>query len=872
MNILRWILGSKNDREIKRLRKVVEDVNAFEAKVKTLSDDDIRAQTVRFRQEFEAGKSLDDILPEAFAVCREASQRVLGMRHFDVQLVGGMVLHQGRIAEMKTGEGKTLTATLAVYLNGLTGRGVHVVTVNDYLAKRDSEWMGQLYEFLGLTTGVIVHGLTDTQRREAYAADVTYGTNNEFGFDYLRDNMKVDPTRMVQRESVFAIIDEVDSILIDEARTPLIISGPADTDIETYDTVNKVIPGLQKDSDYIVDEKSHSVTLTEDGINKVERRLSVDNLYEPANIDMLQRVEQALKAHFLFKKDVDYVVRDGQIMIVDEFTGRLMPGRRYSDGLHGALEAKEHVKVQQETQTLANITFQNLFRMYEKLSGMTGTADTEAVEFEKIYKLEVVVMPTNKPLVREDKPDIIFRTAREKFNAIADEIAEAQKKGQPVLVGTVSVEKSELLATLLTKRSIPHEILNAKNHAREAEIVKHAGHKGHVTLSTNMAGRGTDIVLGPGVKEAGGLYVVGTERHESRRIDNQLRGRAGRQGDAGKSVFYLSLEDDLMRIFASDRLSAIMERLGMKEGESIVSPMVTRAVERAQRRVEEQNFASRKHLLEYDDVMNQQRQVIYKRRNDLLKLGEGVKFLPDAAHILVGDVVERFSPENSDSSEWQPPVIAEAIKTEFGIPISLRFDDPENVSTDMVVQAVHEQVMQHYQSKANMVGEDNMRQVENYVYLQIIDSAWKDHLLSMDHLRDSVRLQAHGQRDPLQEYKKEGYRYFEQLIGRIEDETCLALLRMPPPEESNAQTLTQHEENFEDMNFQHPDANSTLDQRGQASGDNSTYNNGNGVQEEKQQTFVREQPKIGRNDPCYCGSGKKFKKCHGGKGGVELQV
>ena len=870
MNILRWILGTKNDREVKRLFKVVEQINALEPAMEKLSDAELAAQTTKFREQLKNGKTLDELLPEAFATCREASKRVLKMRHFDVQLIGGMVLHQGKISEMKTGEGKTLTATLAIYLNALSGRGVHLVTVNDYLVKRDAEEMGKLYSFLGMTTGVIVHGLTDTQRREAYACDITYGTNNEFGFDYLRDNMKVDPTRMVQREHVFAIVDEVDSILIDEARTPLIISGPADTNIELYGTVNKTIPGLQKDSDYIVDEKSHTVTMTEDGIAKVERRLGIENLYDPTNIDALQRVEQALKAHFLFKKDVDYVVRDGQIIIVDEFTGRLMPGRRYSDGLHGALEAKEHVRVQQETQTLATITFQNLFRKYEKVSGMTGTADTEAVEFEKIYKLQVVVIPTNRQMIRNDNPDIIYKSAREKFNAIADEIAAAQRKGQPVLVGTVSVEKSELLSTLLNKRGIPHEILNAKNHAREAEIIKSAGQKGRVTLSTNMAGRGTDIVLGPGVRELGGLYVVGTERHESRRIDNQLRGRSGRQGDPGKTVFYLSLEDDLMRIFASERLAAIFEKLGMKEGESIESKMVTGTIERAQRRVEEQNFSSRKHLLEYDDVMNQQRQVIYKRRNNLLKLGEGVNFLPDVSYNIVYSTIEKHSPEKSASSNWEVPKAEEALKAEFNFPIKLKADDLESLSIDVLVQSAHDQLMQQYTAKTQMVGADNMKMVENHVYLQIIDTMWKEHLLSMDHLRDSVRLRAHGQRDPLQEYKKEGFRYFATLMERIEDETVLALLRMPPPQEIKPEDLVQ-EENFEDMQFKHDDAGSALNKRKGPSDDQMVYNNGNRGEPEKPQTFIREQPKVGRNDPCHCGSGKKYKKCHG-KSEPQLQV
>lgn len=869
------IFGTKNDRVVKGLYKTVSQINKLEAQFKVLSDEDLVAMTAKFKQDLAQGKTLTDILPEAFAVCREASVRVLGMRHFDVQLIGGMVLHQGQIAEMKTGEGKTLTATLAVYLNALAGKGVHVITVNDYLARRDAEWMGKLYRFLGLTTGVILHGIDDRERREAYHADVTYGTNNEFGFDYLRDNMKIDVERMVQREPYFCIIDEVDSILIDEARTPLIISGPTDSSTDDYYTVNRVIPGLQKDSDYIVDEKSHTSTLTEDGVEKMERRLRVENLYDPKYINLLHHVEQALKAHFLFKKDVDYVVRDGQVLIVDEHTGRLMPGRRYSDGLHGALEAKEHLTVQTETQTMASITFQNLFRMYDKLSGMTGTADTEAVEFKKIYNLDVVVIPTNKPLVRDDQPDKIYRTAREKFNAIADEIASIQKTGQPVLVGTISVERSELLSSLLTKRGTPHEILNAKNHAREAEIIKSAGAKGHVTLSTNMAGRGTDIVLGEGVLELGGLCVLGTERHESRRIDNQLRGRAGRQGDPGRTVFYLSLEDDLMRLFASDRLKTIMGRLGMKEGESIVSPMVTRAIERAQKRVEERHFSSRKNLIEYDDVMNQQRQVVYKRRNGLLRKGENVDFIEDVTRVIVEDIISKNSPEATNEGNWKFENISELISTEFQTPIKVRVDKPEeDITTDVVVEEATKALLDVYAQKEAVVGQENMQRVERYVYLQVIDSSWKDHLLSMDQLRDSVGLRAHGQRDPLQEYKKEAFRYFETFISRIEDEAVLALHRMPPPEERIE--IESRQEELDSLNYQHPNADSAP-QSTNSSTTNLSKSNGSSPARSRQgpsdeprvDTFVREQPKLGRNDPCFCGSGKKYKKCHGMAGAAQ---
>ncbi len=883
LNALKKVFGTKNDRMVKAMGKIVAEVNAFEAEIHALSDDQLREETESFKQQMQSGSTtLDQILPRAFAVCREGAIRVLGMRHYDVQMVGGIVLHRGQIAEMKTGEGKTLTATLPVYLNALAGEGVHVVTVNDYLAKRDSEWMGKLYEFLGLTTGVIVHGLSDVQRRDAYHADVTYGTNNEFGFDFLRDNMKVDPNSMVQREPFYCIIDEVDSILIDEARTPLIIAGPAESDLDVYYTVNKTIPGLQKDSDYIVDEKSNTIGLTEDGIAKVERRLRIDNMYDPNNIRILHHVEQALKAHFLFKKDVDYVVRDGEVLIVDEFTGRLMPGRRYSDGLHGALEAKEHLKVQQETQTMASITFQNLFRMYEKLSGMTGTADTEAVEFKKIYDLDVVVIPTNKPIVREDSPDNIYRTAREKFNAIADEIADAQKKGQPVLVGTVSVEKSELLSMLLQKRSIPHEILNAKNHKREAEIVQTAGHKGRVTLSTNMAGRGTDIVLGEGVREVGGLYVIGSERHDSRRIDNQLRGRSGRQGDPGKTVFYLSLEDDLMRIFGSERLSSIMQTLGMKEGESIVSKMVTRQIEKAQKRVEERNFSSRKHVLEYDDVMNQQRQVVYRRRNDILKRGEGIEFMEEVTGDIARDLVQRHSPEMQNLEEWPVKLIEEAVEKEFNNRITIKVPEHAEPNEELLSEQVTQRLMENYKRKEEIVSLDQLKQVEKYVYLQLIDSSWKEHLYTMDRLRDSVGLRAHGQRDPLQEYKKEGYTQFSGLIGQIESDAVLAMHRMPPPEEAPVIQNTAQLD-LDSLDYNNPDAE--LEQSRVAGGSGSvgfqapahqapdesqmvmSGAGGSGAAASSVAPMVREAAKVGRNDPCPCGSGKKYKKCHGGPAG-----
>ncbi|RYZ59056.1 MAG: preprotein translocase subunit SecA [Proteobacteria bacterium] len=854
LNLARKIFGTKNDREIKRYAAIVARINSLEPSLQALSDEALQAKTQEFKDRLAKGETIISITAEAFAVTREAARRVLNMRHFDVQLIGGLSLNDGRISEMKTGEGKTLTATAPVYLNALTGKGVHVVTVNDYLATRDSEQMAKLYGFLGLTTGLIVHGLNDTQRREAYFSDVTYGTNNEFGFDYLRDNMKTDKTRFVQREHHFCIVDEVDSILIDEARTPLIISGPSETNAEIYVKVNGAIPGLQKDSDYITDEKSRSVTLTEDGISKLEKRLNVDNLYEPQNIEYLHHVQQALKAHIVFKKDVDYVVRDRKVVIVDEFTGRLMPGRRYSDGLHGALEAKEHLPVENETQVLATITFQNFFRLYSKLSGMTGTADTEAVEFKRIYNLDVVVIPTNRVLIRKDEQDEVYRTAREKFELIADEIARAQGEGQPVLVGTVSVEKSELLSSLLKKRGTPHEILNAKNHSREATIIANAGQRGNVTISTNMAGRGTDIVLGEGVRELGGLYVIGTERHESRRIDNQLRGRSGRQGDNGRTKFYLSLEDDLMRIFASDRLSMIMQRLGMKEGEAIVSPMVTRAIEKAQKRVEEQNFSSRKHVLEYDDVMNQQRQVVYTRRRKILEDKADIAFLRDGLKSISEAILAKHSPETSVNSAWDFDAASKELSAEFHMPIDLEKLAVDKHSTESIQEGVIEVVAKAYEDKKKHVGDELMGRIEAYVYLQIIDQSWKEHLRTMDTLQDSVRLRGYGQRDPLQEYKREAFKLFESLMIRIEDETVLALVRMPPPEQQIEQVPVVAEPESSKLIFAHPDAPAPT-AGGQMDDDDEE---GHGIQ-----TARREGDKVGRNDPCPCGSGQKYKKCHG---------
>jgi preprotein translocase subunit SecA len=669
LNVLTKIFGSKNERVLKRMQPAVEQINALEAQIQALGDADLTAQTTRFRERLDKGEPLDDLLPEAFATVREASKRVLSMRHFDVQLIGGMILHKGGIAEMKTGEGKTLVATLPCYLNALTGKGVHVVTVNDYLARRDTEWMGQIYRFLGLEVGAILHGLTDQERQAAYGADITYGTNNEFGFDYLRDNMKFDVDSLVQRELNFAVVDEVDSILVDEARTPLIISGPAEKSTHLYYQVNNIIPRLKNEQDFTVDEKARSATLTEEGVAAAEKLLSVENLFDPANIDVLHHVNQALKAHALFKRDVDYIVKDGEVIIVDEFTGRLMPGRRYSEGLHQALEAKENVKIANENQTLATITFQNYFRMYDKLAGMTGTADTEAAEFKKIYDLDVTVVPTNLPMVRDDYADVIYKTRREKYEAVIEEIRELHKTGQPVLVGTINIDVSEQLSKQLKKRGIPHTVLNAKHHEKEAEIVSQAGQPGAVTIATNMAGRGTDIKLGEGVKEVGGLHILGTERHESRRIDNQLRGRSGRQGDPGSSRFYMALEDDLLRIFGGERITGIMEKLGMQEGEPIEHNLISRAIENAQSKVEGHNFEIRKQLLEYDDVMNQQREVIYQQRRDLLT---GVDIRDAILDILMETAegtAQQFVDERAHAAEWDWEALSNSLFSQFGLKI-----------------------------------------------------------------------------------------------------------------------------------------------------------------------------------------------------------
>ncbi|WP_319526064.1 preprotein translocase subunit SecA [uncultured Desulfosarcina sp.] len=837
---LTQIFGSKNERELKKLQPLVDRINELEPEIKAMSDAQLKDQTPRLRTRLDNGEPLDDLLPEAFATVREASMRTLGMRHYDVQLIGGMVLHGGSIAEMKTGEGKTLVATLPGYLNALTGRGVHVITVNDYLARRDTEWMGQIYRFLGMSVGTIQHGLDDRQRKESYGSDVTYGTNNEFGFDYLRDNMKFDAASLVQRELYYAIVDEVDSILVDEARTPLIISGPAEKSTQLYYQVNEIVPKFKAEVDYKIDEKARSATLTEEGVAHAEKMLGVENLYDPSNIELLHHTNQALKAHTLFKRDVDYIVKEGEVIIVDEFTGRLMPGRRYSEGLHQALEAKENVKIENENQTLATITFQNYFRMYDKLAGMTGTADTEAAEFKKIYNLDVSVIPTNKPMIRKDFADVIYKTRREKFNAAIEEIKELHKRGQPVLVGTVSIDISEQLAKQLKKRGIPHEILNAKNHEKEAEIISMAGQKGAVTISTNMAGRGTDIVLGEGVTELGGLHILGTERHESRRIDNQLRGRSGRQGDPGSSRFYLALEDDLLRIFGGERITGIMERLGMEEGEPIEHNLISRAIENAQSKVEAHNFDIRKHLLEYDDVMNQQREVIYKQRRDLLT---GVNLKETIEDIMMENaetIASQFADERDLPEDWDWDGISDAVFQQFNFRLAKMDENTlDGLNDEGLAQAIYEQAHEIYTQKTAMLGsEEDFRQLERVVMLQTVDNLWKDHLLSMDHLKEGIGLRGYAQQNPLLVYKKEGFEMFQETIERIKSETLGILFRIQLAEPDHIEELQQPKE--QPLVF-----------------------SGGGDAPAAKKPVKREASKVGRNDPCPCGSGKKYKKCCG---------
>ncbi|WP_028323756.1 preprotein translocase subunit SecA [Desulfatirhabdium butyrativorans] len=840
MTFLTKIFGSKNQREIRRIQPFIEEINTREAEIKALTDDQLRGKTLEFKARLENGEALDDLLPEAFAVVREASVRTLGMRHFDVQLIGGVVLHQGKIAEMKTGEGKTLAATLPAYLNALEGKGVHIITVNDYLARRDTEWMGNIYRFLGLSVGCILHGLDDAQRKEAYGADITYGTNNEFGFDYLRDNMKFSMDQVVQRDLHYAIVDEVDSILIDEARTPLIISGPAEKSTSLYYEVNAIIPRLMKDRDYTIDEKAKTVVLTEEGVARAEKLLGVENLYDPRNIETLHHINQALKAHTLFKRDVDYIVKEGEVIIVDEFTGRLMPGRRYSEGLHQALEAKENVKIENENQTLATITFQNYFRMYDKLAGMTGTADTEAAEFKKIYNLDVVVIPTNQPMIRIDHPDVIYKTKKEKYEAVLDEIEALYRKGQPVLVGTISIDVSESLSKKLTRRGIPHEVLNAKNHEKEAQIVSMAGQKGSVTISTNMAGRGTDIVLGPGVTELGGLHILGTERHESRRIDNQLRGRSGRQGDPGSSRFYLALEDDLLRIFGGERMSSMMEKLGMQEGEPIEHKLISRAIENAQMKVEGHNFDIRKHLLEYDDVMNQQREVIYRHRREAMSKRDLKQAILDMIRERASTLAGLYGDDKLAPEEWDWKNLKDAIFKQFHLnPSELNEEALETADIEGLAKWIADAAIALYQQREALIGSEDMRQLERYVMLQTVDNLWKDHLLSMDHLKEGIGLRGYAQQNPLLVYKKEGFEMFQAMIERIQEETVGILFRIQISEP-------------EQLEAAHRPAEQKLIFSGGGSGEKPV-----------QQPIKRSQAKIGRNDPCPCGSGKKYKKCCG---------
>ncbi|NNF99033.1 MAG: preprotein translocase subunit SecA [Desulfobacteraceae bacterium] len=832
------VFGSKNERELKQIRPIVEAVNEIEPKIKALDDTGLRQQTAAFKNRLDNDEPLDDLLPEAFATVREASWRVLKMRHFDVQLIGGMILHSGRIAEMKTGEGKTLVATLPAYLNALTGKGVHVITVNDYLARRDTEWMGQIYRFLGLSVGTILHGLDDQERKASYGSDITYGTNNEFGFDYLRDNMKFDRSTLVQKELNFAIVDEVDSILIDEARTPLIISGPAEKSTHLYYQVNGIIPKLKKDVDFAIDEKARTATLTEDGVAIAEKMLKVENLYDHKNIESLHHINQALKAHTLFKRDVDYIVKTGEVIIVDEFTGRLMPGRRYSEGLHQALEAKENVKIENENQTLATITFQNYFRMYDKLAGMTGTADTEAAEFKKIYNLDVTVVPTNMSMVRKDFPDVIYKTRREKFNAVIEEIKQCNASGQPVLVGTISIDVSEDLSKRLKKQSVQHSVLNAKNHEKEAEIIANAGQKGSVTISTNMAGRGTDIVLGEGVTALGGLHILGTERHESRRIDNQLRGRSGRQGDPGSSRFYLALEDDLLRIFGGERITGMMEKLGMQEGEPIEHNLISRAIENAQAKVEGHNFDIRKHLLEYDDVMNQQREVIYRQRREILM---GKSLHTDMAELIrdtAEDIAYTHSDEKTHPADWDMKALNEAVFKQFNLRVSpISEQELDDLTRENLAEKIFNESIAVYKEKEKQIGSDEFRNLERYIMLQTVDNLWKDHLLSMDHLKEGIGLRGYAQQNPLLVYKKEGYEMFQDMVARVQEETINILFRIQVAE---------------------PEAVRTYEPKAQ----NLTFSGGDPSPPKKQPT-TRASRKVGRNEPCPCGSGKKYKKCCG---------
>ena len=891
------IFGSRNQRLIKKFNKSVNQINALESSVEALDDAALLARTDEFRKRFKNGETLDALLPEAFATVREAARRSLGMRHFDTQLVGGMVLHNGNIAEMRTGEGKTLVATLAVFLNAIPGDGVHVITVNDYLAKRDAEWMGKVYNFLGLSVGVIYSGQAPDEKKEAYACDVVYGTNNEYGFDYLRDNMAFQSDERMQGKLVFAIVDEVDSILIDEARTPLIISGPAEGSSELYISINRVIPSMVKQEtedgpgDYSVDEKAKQAFLTEAGHEHAEKLLAQagmlaegSSLYDVSNISLLHHLNAALRAHMLFKCDVDYIVKNNEIVIIDEFTGRMMQGRRWSDGLHQAIEAKEGVKIQEENQTLASITFQNYFRLYEKLSGMTGTADTEAFEFHQIYGLEVVVIPTNMPANRDDFGDQIFRTVEEKYQAILEDVQDCKKRSQPVLVGTASIDSSEFISNLLKKAGVKHEVLNAKQHEREAHIIAQAGAPGSITIATNMAGRGTDIVLGGNLEmelaevnddsaaadiktkwqerhnaviQSGGLHVIGTERHESRRIDNQLRGRSGRQGDPGSTRFYLSLQDSLMRIFASEKVSSIMQKLGMEEGEAIEHPWVSKAIENAQRKVEGRNFDIRKQLLEYDDVANEQRKVIYKQRNDLMNAEDISENIAKIRHDVIESEISNYVLPGSMHEEWDLEHLEEDLEGEFGKQLPLRqwMEEDDDLHEGTLRERVHSALDKTYQEKLDNYGSDVMNHLEKAITLQVLDSHWKDHLASMDHLRQGIGLRGYAQKDPKQEYKREAFEMFTFMLDRIKHEITALLARVQLREENEVAEMEanmQLQQQQQAMEFTHPDASGTASEAGPAAEDENAHT-----------PYVRQEKKVGRNEPCPCGSGKKYKQCHG---------
>ena len=876
LGFIKRFLGDNNDKEIARYRKVVEKINALEPQMQALTDDKLTGYTNKFRERLANGETLDDILPEAFAVVREGSRRVLGMRHFDVQLIGGMCLHEGKIAEMRTGEGKTLVATLPVYLNALTGEGVHMVTVNDYLARRDSEDMGRLYRYLGLTVGLVVHDMDFPERKFAYSRDVTFGTNNEFGFDYLRDNMVIYPEQMVQRKLHYAIVDEVDSILIDEARTPLIISGPGAKSTDMYAVMAKAVAGLKEGIDYTVDEKQKTVAPADNTIPKVEKILGINNLYAPENIELSHCFTAALRAKALMKRDRDYVVRNGEIIIVDEFTGRLMEGRRYSDGLHQAIEAKEGVKIQRESQTLATITFQNYFRMYDKLGGMTGTAKTEEDEFLKIYNLPVIVVPTNKPVIRKDYPDLIFKTKRAKYKAVGRAVTSLHAKGQPVLIGTTSITQSEELSAILKKNGIPHNVLNAKFHEKEAEIIAGAGQKGAVTIATNMAGRGTDIKLGEGVPELGGLFIIGTERHESRRIDNQLRGRAGRQGDPGASRFYLSLEDDLLRLFASDRISGIMDKLGMDEDEPIEHKLITNSIEHAQKKVEARNFDIRKHVLEYDDVMNQQREVMYGERRKIL-FGENLRenIMGMVKHIIRAEM-DQYANAQFYPEEWQLDGLIEDAEKIYAPQGRLKKEELAAMSRDELQECLEKLAEEGYHNRELLFGEENMRELEKVVMLRVVDKKWMEHLDHMDMLRDGINLRAYGQRNPLVEYKIEALDMFEEMEADIQDQIASlmyhvsiitpeqqqeAAAKQAAAQQPDAQEAPASEQDKAKMEAIIKKQKSQLQDHLQ----NAQASHGDEVSaaEVKKKPVTKDGKKVGRNDPCPCGSGKKYKNCCG---------